>query len=172
VKGTSDLIEIIEATWRRRPTARFVVAGGLVDNRKAERRWRRRFDDQLSAGARGATELVGWLSPEALSAALARTRVMVVPSRYETFGLSAAEAMLHGVPVVATDNPGTRAVLPPDAPPMGLAEIAEALATLLEDGALAAARGTAAARYARDHHLWPRHIAGYRAAYAQAAAAR
>lgn len=45
----------------------------------------------------------GWLSPEGVLAELAQARAFVFPSVYrETFGLSAAEALARGVPVVAS----------------------------------------------------------------------
>lgn len=42
------------------------------------------------------------------SALWARTRVLVAPSRFESWGMVTAEAMAHGVPVIASDVPGFR----------------------------------------------------------------
>lgn len=47
---------------------------------------------------------------------LAATDVVVVPSIFEGFGLVAAEAIFAGRPVVMTDAPGLREVLPPEHP--------------------------------------------------------
>lgn len=45
----------------------------------------------------------GWLPPSGVLAELANARAFVFPSVYrETFGLSAAEALAHGVPVIAS----------------------------------------------------------------------
>jgi glycosyltransferase involved in cell wall biosynthesis len=50
----------------------------------------------------GAT-FTGWLSPERVLEELGKARVFVFPSVYrETFGLSAAEALARGIPVVAS----------------------------------------------------------------------
>jgi glycosyltransferase involved in cell wall biosynthesis len=50
-------------------------------------------------------QFVGHLQPEALSDLLSAAAVAVVPSTSpETFGLSAAEAMSHGLPVLASDK--------------------------------------------------------------------
>jgi glycosyltransferase involved in cell wall biosynthesis len=50
----------------------------------------------------GAT-LTGWLSPARIQEELGRARAFVFPSVYrETFGLSAAEALARGIPVVAS----------------------------------------------------------------------
>jgi glycosyltransferase involved in cell wall biosynthesis len=43
----------------------------------------------------------GWLTPDQVKPYLAHADVVVVPSRWEAFGLSAAEAMSYGRPVVA-----------------------------------------------------------------------
>jgi glycosyltransferase involved in cell wall biosynthesis len=46
--------------------------------------------------------LLGRLAPEEIGREMAAARAVVVPSRcLETFGLTAAEAMMRGVPVVA-----------------------------------------------------------------------
>lgn len=45
---------------------------------------------------------VGWVSPEELEALFAQADVLVVPSRWEGFGLIAVEGMRAGLPVVAS----------------------------------------------------------------------
>jgi len=53
-------------------------------------------------------EWLGWLSPEAVMAEIRQARALVFPSIwYETFGLTAFEAMAHGVPVVVSDCTAT-----------------------------------------------------------------
>lgn len=54
-------------------------------------------------------ELRGWV-PD-VPALLAQAELVVVPSRWEGFGLVAVEAMAAGVPVIASDVPGLREVL-------------------------------------------------------------
>jgi glycosyltransferase involved in cell wall biosynthesis len=44
----------------------------------------------------------GWLKPDALAAYFAHADVLVMPSRWESFGLVAAEAASHGLAVVAS----------------------------------------------------------------------
>jgi glycosyltransferase involved in cell wall biosynthesis len=79
---------------------------------------------------------------------LAWSGLCVQPSRWEGFGLAAAEAMAAGLPVVATDIPEVREVVvdgvtglrvPPDDPPA----LAEAITRLLGDPQLAARMGQA-----------------------------
>jgi glycosyltransferase involved in cell wall biosynthesis len=47
-------------------------------------------------------EYIGWLPHDELSRFYAEADVLVMPSRWESFGLVAVEAHSHGVPVVAT----------------------------------------------------------------------
>mgnify|MGYP001217017319 CR=1 FL=1 len=53
-------------------------------------------------------EWLGWLSPENVMAEIRQARALVFPSIwYVTFGLTAFEAMAHGVPVVVSDCTAT-----------------------------------------------------------------
>jgi glycosyltransferase involved in cell wall biosynthesis len=70
----------------------------LVDDAGSEaRRWAR------EAGCAHRLELTGRVETSALVGLYRRATLVVVPSRYEGFGLPAAEAMACGTPVVATD---------------------------------------------------------------------
>ena len=102
-------------------------------------------------------ELMGSIDPAALPELLADADVAVLPSRGgESFGIVLLEAMAAGVPIVATDIPGYRAVardgreallVPPDDPQA----VAEAIARLLDDGRLASQLRTAGRERARQH---------------------
>jgi glycosyltransferase involved in cell wall biosynthesis len=78
-----------------------VLAGGVPENPRAERRWARRL-----AGA----EHVGWLARDALADLFARAALVLSPSRLETCGLTLLEALAAGVPVVASDLAAHREV--------------------------------------------------------------
>jgi glycosyltransferase involved in cell wall biosynthesis len=128
----------------------------LVDDARSEAlRWAR------EAGCAQRLALTGRVETDALVRLYRRATLVVVPSRYEGFGLPAAEAMACGTPVVATDagalpevvGAGGGGVLVPrdDAD-----ALAKAVLGLLEQpdtrAALAArARGRIEAAYA-----WPR----------------
>lgn len=48
------------------------------------------------------------LHPNEMGKLWAETRILLVPSRYETYGLSAIEAAAHGIPSVHVDTPHVR----------------------------------------------------------------
>jgi glycosyltransferase involved in cell wall biosynthesis len=70
----------------------------LVDDPRSEAaRWGR------EAGCAGRLRVTGRVATETLVALYRRATLVVVPSRFEGFGLPAVEAMACGTPVVATD---------------------------------------------------------------------
>ncbi len=100
-KGTDILFEVMRIAVERDRTVTFDVAGGLPASRKHDARWRRRWQQASDPATAERVKLHGWLSHDHLSALYATCAVALVPSRNETFGLSAAEAMAHSVPVLA-----------------------------------------------------------------------
>ncbi|TYO91340.1 glycosyltransferase family 4 protein [Oceanicella actignis] len=77
--------------------------------------------------------LTGALDAPALERMFARADIFCLPSRYEGYGMAAAEAMMRALPVVATHAvreaapPGAALLVPPDDPEA----LADALALLL-----------------------------------------
>jgi len=97
-------------------------------------------------------EFLGWVEDRA--AFFAGVDIFACPSRDEPFGLVAAQAMLLGVPVVASDAAGFRAQITPNetgllVPRGDAAALAGALQSLAEDPARARAMGRHAQRKAR-----------------------
>ena len=113
---------------------------------------------RLRASAPSNVEFLGQLGPERLSEVYAGSRIVVVPSRsQETFSLAAAEAMMHGKPVVASRigalpelvEDGIRGRLVPVNRDRALGDALEAL---WHDDAACARFGAAALAWARDHY--------------------
>jgi len=117
----------------RVPEARLVLVG---DNRTNPR-----IDPAAIARDLGVADRVEWRAyvPETeLQALYGSARVFAFLSDYEGFGMTPFEAMAHGVPPVLLDTPVGREVYGDSARfvrpgPDGIAEIADALTTLLTD---------------------------------------
>ena len=55
--------------------------------------------------------MLGVIDDETLHQRVRAADVVVLPSRYESFGLVMVEAMMHGKPLVSTDTSGVREVV-------------------------------------------------------------
>lgn len=120
-KGTA--VAIAAARLTRRP---LVVANGGP------------LEDELRAAAADLPHVTfaGRLDRPALDALRSRAALELVPSlAHETFGLAAAESMLRGLPVVASDVGALRELVPDDArvPPGDAAALAAAWERLAGD---------------------------------------
>ena len=98
-KGFSTLLRALPAVVARRPGARVVLAGRGSYRPALEELAR-------DVGVDGSLLWAGKLSDHDLAALLAAADVVVVPSRYEPFGLVALEAQAAGAPVVVTRTGG------------------------------------------------------------------
>ena len=151
-KGIGVLLHAFARLRRRLPHATLVIAGAT--RAQALEASRLGYGPPLDLAG---VEALGWVVDEEKVAQLAQAEVACAPSlAAESFGIVLAEAMAAGVPVVASDLPGYRAVLgdgeagrlvPPGEP--GL--LADALYDLLQDDdqrrRLAAAGLVAAERF-------------------------
>jgi glycosyltransferase involved in cell wall biosynthesis len=132
--------------------------------------------DRIAREAPSNLRLVGQLAPAELAALRSRA-VAVMPSlSEETFGYTAAEALLDARPVVASDRGAlpelvrhevTGLTAPPDDP----RAFAAAVRRALEDGR-ARGWGEAGREQVLAHHSAPRHLEGLLAIYEEARAAR
>ena len=97
---------------------------------------------------------------------LRRAWVFCLPSAYEGLGIPYLEAMAHGVPVVATPNPGAEHVLASGrcGEIVEPRELGPALVRLLRDGERRAQLGAAGRERVRDF-AWERLLGDYEAAY-------
>ena len=166
-KGIDTLLEAIAIIARKRPQIELRIAG------------RGSSLDRITAmiNGLGITEnvrLLGAVSDAERNELLATAAVQLMPSRFEGFGLAAAEAMAAGVPLVAAavgslpevvDAP-RGGVLVPSGDPAALAREAE---RLLDDDAAREALSQSARESARrftwdtvaqNHLLFIEHVAG------------
>lgn len=170
LKGTAELFELIRRALSANPHLDAVVAGGLPDNAKGERRWLQRFADETPDHLSSRVRFPGWLSPAQLGAALDRAALFISPSRSETFGLSVLEAMARGVTVVASDLPPLRELIDGGrtgtlVPPGEFMALEAVVGYLLSDSKAGEQLGRAAADAVRDEWLWPQRIGAWLDAY-------
>lgn len=120
----------------------------LVGETDADAAYAARVRGLVAAAPEGSVVVHGSVGDAALAAAYRRAAIFALPTRYEGYGMVVAEALLHGVPVVASavgpvpELVGRDAglLVPPDDPDA----LAEALARLLDDAGLRSAMRDAA----------------------------
>jgi glycosyltransferase involved in cell wall biosynthesis len=156
------------ALWRRSPSVHLVIAG------PDEQHLRPELETRLaSAGA-----AVHWMGPvdgSVKQALLATSTVLVQCSDSESFGMSVAEALAVGTPVVVTQTCpweeverarcGFWVTQSTDA-------IAHALHAIVTDPEMAAAQGRAARRFIQERMSPPRIAEAWRAVYREAVCAK
>jgi len=160
-KGHDTALRAMVDIARAEPKARLVVVGDGPERARLER-----LSSRLGLGGRavfaGQREDVG--------AVLAAADCMVAPSRYEGFGLAAAEAMAAGLPVVASDvdalpeliEDGVSGILVGPGDPDALAR---SVIAILRDGDLARALGAAARERVRERFTLDKMLRSYEALY-------
>jgi phosphatidyl-myo-inositol alpha-mannosyltransferase len=104
-------------------------------------------------------DLLGFLSQDDLTRELLSAKAMAAPSLGgESFGMVLTRAFACATPVVASDIPGYRDVLTPDAgisvPPDAPGALAEALVSLLEDEPRRRRLGAGARELAAERYSW------------------
>jgi glycosyltransferase involved in cell wall biosynthesis len=103
--------------------------------------------------------LAGEWSPERLSAAYGEADIFVLPSYHEGYGMAFAEALVHGLPIVATTAGAIPETVPARAamlvPPGDRAELGRALAMVLDNGRLRARLAEGAAGAGAALPDWP-----------------
>jgi glycosyltransferase involved in cell wall biosynthesis len=149
-KNVGSLVRAMTQVLPSHPEARLRVVGpGLTDDSPLAR-----LADHL--GVRHAVEFVGHMEHDRLVEEYSRATIFVHASLEESFGMTVAEAMSHGLPVVGGANAGAvpwvldkgrAGVLVNTRLPE---EIAGAICRLLDDGALCAELRAAAKRRAQS----------------------
>lgn len=94
-KGVGDLVEVMQKVRTEVPGAQLVIAGTGPE------------EDRLKAALPEATFL-GWIPPVELCTAYQQADLLLLPSRFDTFGCVVLEAMTQGVPVIAYNHKGPR----------------------------------------------------------------
>ncbi|WP_309113878.1 glycosyltransferase family 4 protein [Saccharothrix sp.] len=168
-KGVQDLIAALPRIRRAHRGARLVVAGEGTHGQ-----WL--VEQARKHKVRRAVDFVGHLSDRELAGVLAAADAVVLPSRYEPFGIVALEAAAAGTPLVASTAGGLGEVVLDGVTGLSFAPgdveaLARAVRSVLADRPSAVRRAKAAkARLATDFD-WTR-IAGDTAAVYERAVVR
>jgi glycosyltransferase involved in cell wall biosynthesis len=146
-KRTADLIEAVAVLAPERPQLRIAIAGTgpLLDELQ---------DHARRLGVESHVEFLGFR--EDIAELYARSRVFVLPSRFEGLSISLLEAMASGLPVVVSDVGEARDVVRHGEhgflyPPGDVADLSRRLSQLLDDLGLSRELGQRAARDAQAH---------------------
>ena len=145
-KGIDDLLCAVAALAPRRPDVVWQIAGGEtrprdVAGREEEFRSRHRGEPWLEK-----VRFLGSVDDATLDQLYRRADLVVLPSRYESFGLVMLESMMHGRPQVSCRVGGIREVVRDGidgllVEPQDPAALADAIAGLLDDPGRRAAMG-------------------------------
>jgi D-inositol-3-phosphate glycosyltransferase len=163
IKGIDTLIDAAEIILARGPAAAaptFVVVGGdLAENGEPVGPLAAVADAITARGITGHFRLVGSQPQNRLPLYYAAADVVAVPSRYESFGLVAVEALASGVPVVASRAGGLRFTVEDGlsgllVKPQSPEALARGLTEILDDDRLRATMA-AAARPSVVRYDWP-----------------
>ena len=105
-------------------------------------------------------DIVGFLGQGELTETLLGAKALVAPSLgQESFGMVLTRAFACALPAVASDIPGYREVLEPEAsvsvPPDDVAALVEAVCALVEDEPRREAMGRTARELAVERYAWP-----------------
>jgi glycosyltransferase involved in cell wall biosynthesis len=157
-KGIDTLLAAMEPILRDYADVELVLAG---EDRPLEpgelpfgALWRSRHQNQEWMNR---VTMLGVVDDALLHERYAEADVVVLPSRYESFGLVMAEAMMHGRPLVSTDTSGVREVVRNGidgvlVDPGSVDELECAIRAVLDDPTFAARLG-ATARERFEAHL-------------------
>jgi glycogen(starch) synthase len=130
-KGFDAAVAAFAVVIEHVPRARLIVAGDGSERVSLERVVR-------TLGLEAAVEFPGWIPPDRVPALMNSATLVLVPSRYEAFGLTALEAAQMARPVVATRVGGLAEVVVDGetgllVEPDDETALARAIVTLLQD---------------------------------------
>ena len=169
-KGIRDLLAAAPLVLAAVPSVRFVLVGGPppLSGDEVARQW---LPDGL-IGERERIFFTGWLSPDRVAEWYRSADVLVVPSRYEPFGMVLLEGMLHGLAIVASATGGPVEIVRDGEsgllfPPRDVGLLAERLIRVAASSDLRERLGRVAAADVRERWTWPARVRCMREVYGE-----
>ena len=159
IKGTGEFFNSLPLILHNHEKLKIDIVGGVPGNSKAEKRWRKLLERNLTEFQKKQVQFHGWLDRDDFYTKLTEASIMLVPSRFETFGLSALEAMFFGLGIIACDAGNLGYMLKDRVTGLLIdanneTQISHAITRLIEDDNLLERLGKAAAEEARRTYLW------------------
>jgi len=110
-KGADLVVGAIPHVLERYPDATFTLAGGAHVDPRVDQTMRESLLSPLTPAQLASVTAPGYLSPEQVERCYRRASVVVLPSRFETFGYTCIEAMAHGKAIIGARQTATGELL-------------------------------------------------------------
>ena len=158
-KGFDLLVKAFKYVVEKHVDVRLIIGGGSLKPSRIEREVRaeiRRISEAL--GIKNYVVQVGRIPNELLPAYYARSRVVVLPSRFDLFGMVAIEALACGRPVVVSKNAGVHKLISEEygyvVDPSNEKELADKIIEVLDDPQKAENMGAKGRQYVEKNLTW------------------
>jgi glycogen synthase len=174
-KGLADLLEAVPLVLECVPRTVFRIAGG--DSPHSQAGSGVSWVPEHVRGYLDRIRFLGWLDLPGLSSHYLRADVLIVPSRYEPFGMVVLEGMVFGLPIVAAAVDGPAEILDDGRtgllyPPGNVEALAKTLVRVLDDCELRFQLGAAAQEEVRARWSWEHVLPSMLNVYEDALAAK
>ena len=158
-KGFDVALAAFASIIARFPEVRLTVAGDGPQRSRLEQQ-------AIRLGVQDAVDFAGWIDPENVPALINTATAVVMPSRYEPFGLVALDAALMARPIIASRVGGLAEVIEHEHTGLLVEKedskaLADAMAFLLDHPERATQMGQAARQRTQAVFSWQRYVDAY-----------
>ena len=157
-KGIDIALDAFALTIDAYPKLRILIAGD--GEARAE------LEQQATYLGLNNVQFLGWIPPEQVPALINESSIVVMPSRQDSFPLTALEAGIMGRPVVASRTGGLPEMILADETGLlvekeNSVELSKAIISLLDNPQLANKLGQAARNHIQQQFNWEDHVLAY-----------
>ena len=156
-KGVDNLIRAVPEVLEHCPDARFVFVGPDLPTSTGYGSTQSYLKQLLPPVYHASLEFVGYQPPQEVARYYRRAAVCVFPSRFEVFGYTCLEAMMHGKAIIGSSNGGMTDLLAGGQAgllfaPGSRTRLSQQIVTLLKTPRLREQLGMQAQQRAREHY--------------------